>query len=182
MMARQNAIVSRLPAVETLGIVDVICSDKTGTLTKNEMTVTEIRLINHTISVSGEGFRPVGEFFEFNKKIDPLKNPDLIKLLRTSQLCNNAKINYDEETEELETIGDPTEVSLIVLAKKAGLEDEEKFPREAEIFFELSYWTKIDIGEEANKMVQKFEENRVVFVRLNSGKWFNPINFLYLTK
>ncbi|MBD3189079.1 MAG: HAD-IC family P-type ATPase [Candidatus Heimdallarchaeota archaeon] len=135
-MASKNAIVSRLPAVETLGIVDVICSDKTGTLTKNEMTVREIRTLNQTIKVTGAGFKPEGEFFESGKKIDPLTNPDLERILRISQLCNNAKVNYDKETEELETIGDPTEVALIVLAKKAGLEDEEDFPREAEIFFD----------------------------------------------
>lgn len=54
--------------------------------------------------------------------------------------------------------------------------------KEAEAYFELSYWTKVDIGEQANKMEQRFEKKRVAFVRLNSGKWFNPIDFLYLTK
>jgi len=161
MMAKRNAIVSRLPAVETLGIVDVICSDKTGTLTKNEMTVVEIRSLNHTIKVSGEGFRPVGEFFELDKKIDPLKNNDLTKILRTSQLCNNARINYEEETELVEIIGDPTEVALVVLAKKAGLDDEEKYPREAEIFFDSQRKRMTTVNRQLEKV--EFEEDLVAY-------------------
>ncbi|MHA1440574.1 MAG: cation-translocating P-type ATPase [Candidatus Heimdallarchaeota archaeon] len=111
LMARRNAIISRLPAVETLGIVDVICSDKTGTLTKNEMTVTEIQTLNHKFKVSGAGYIPEGEFFENEAKVDPLKDIELNKILRTSLLCNNAKINFHLKTdfEEKEEVMDKTD-------------------------------------------------------------------------
>ncbi|MGC9780761.1 MAG: cation-translocating P-type ATPase [Candidatus Heimdallarchaeota archaeon] len=161
MMAKQNAIVSRLPAVETLGIVDVICSDKTGTLTKNEMTITEVKTLNHTIKISGEGFKPIGDFFEDEKKINPSDNLDLMKLLRTSLLCNNAKINYDKDTEFVETIGDPTEVSLIVLARKAGLYDEDDYPRETEIFFDSQRKRMTTINRQLTK--KEFEEDLVAY-------------------
>ncbi len=161
MMAKQKAIISRLPAVETLGIVDVICSDKTGTLTKNEMTVTEIKTLNHTIKVSGEGFKPIGDFFEDEKKINPTTNLDLMRIIRTSLLCNNAKINYDKETELVETIGDPTEVSLIVLGRKAGLYDEANYPREIEIFFDSQRKRMTTVNRQLKK--EQFEEDLIAY-------------------
>ncbi|MFW9924629.1 MAG: cation-translocating P-type ATPase, partial [Candidatus Thorarchaeota archaeon] len=161
MMAKQNAIISRLPAVETLGIVDVICSDKTGTLTKNEMTVTEIKSLNHTITVTGPGYKPIGEFYEDGIKIDPSENFDLHKILRTSLLCNNAKVNYDSETEEIEIIGDPTEVALMVLARKGNLLDEENYPREVEIFFDSQRKRMTTINRQLEKV--EFEEDFIAY-------------------
>ncbi|MEA2070144.1 MAG: cation-translocating P-type ATPase [Asgard group archaeon] len=161
LMAKNNAIVSRLPAVETLGVVDVICSDKTGTITKNEMTVTEIRTLNHNIEVTGEGYYPEGKFIEDGKEIDPLDTPGLDKLFRTAQLCNNAKINIDRENKEVETIGDPTELSLVVLARKAGLYDDDKFPREIEIFFDSQRKRMTTVNKQ--KDIKEYEEDLVAY-------------------
>ncbi|NHJ04368.1 MAG: cation-translocating P-type ATPase [Candidatus Heimdallarchaeota archaeon] len=161
MMAKQNAIVSRLPAVETLGIVDVICSDKTGTLTKNEMTVVEIKTFNHTIEITGTGYKPEGTFIEDSKEINPTKDIDLLRILRTSLLCNNAKVNYNKETEEVEIIGDPTEVALMVLARKGGLYDENDFPRESEIFFDSQRKRMTTINKQLTK--KEFEEDLIAY-------------------
>ena len=161
MMARQNAIVSKLPAVETLGIVDVICSDKTGTLTKNEMTVVEVKTVNHTIEVTGAGYKPVGDFVEDGIEINPVKNIDLLRILRTSLLCNNSKVHYNNETEEVEIIGDPTEVALMVLARKGGLQDESNFPREAEIFFDSQRKRMTTVNRQVEK--KEFEEDLIAY-------------------
>ncbi|MBM3199343.1 cation-translocating P-type ATPase [Candidatus Woesearchaeota archaeon] len=112
-MLKRNALIRELKAVETLGAVTVICSDKTGTMTKNEMTVTEIFANNETITVTGEGYNIKGEFLINNKKITA-ERIDL--LLRAAASCNNATL----------TFGDPTEIALVVAAKKAGIEREEK--------------------------------------------------------
>ncbi|NHJ46786.1 MAG: cation-translocating P-type ATPase [Asgard group archaeon] len=162
MMAKQNAIVSRLPAVETLGIVDVICSDKTGTLTKNEMTVTEIQTFGHKIEVTGAGYLPKGQFLEDGVEINLKDNTDLMKILRTSLLCNNAKINYHSDT-DIEIIGDPTEVALFVLARKGGLEDEAKYPRELEIFFDSQRKRMTTVNRQLKKV--EFEEDLVAYTK-----------------
>ncbi|NHK30823.1 MAG: cation-translocating P-type ATPase [Asgard group archaeon] len=163
MMAKRNAIVSRLPAVETLGIVDVICSDKTGTLTKNEMTVTEIQTIHHKFLVTGAGYVPEGEFIENENVLDPRKDIELEKILRTSLLCNNARVNYDKETKQVEVIGDPTEVALYVLARKAGLYDEENYPRELEIFFDSQRKRMTTINRQIEK--EEFEEDLIAYTK-----------------
>lgn len=128
-MIKRNALVRKLPSVETLGSTTVICSDKTGTLTCNEMTVKKLYVNNKIIDVSGEGYSTEGHF-HIGKKI--LKPDDFSLLLQIGDLCNDAKL-YKEET-----IGDPTELALIVSAEKAGLKKEElelKYPREGEIQF-----------------------------------------------
>ncbi len=163
MMAKRNAIVSRLPAVETLGIVDVICSDKTGTLTKNEMTVTEIQTIHHKFAVTGAGYVPEGKFLEDGEELDPLKDIELEKILRTALLCNNAKVNYVKETKEVEVIGDPTEVALYVAARKAGLYDEENYPRELEIFFDSQRKRMTTVNRQLKK--EEFEEDLLAYTK-----------------
>lgn len=120
-IARRNAVVRKLPIIETLGSIDVICSDKTGTLTKNEMTVRRVLFYNRVIEVEGTGYNPRGNFLEDEKKIDPLGDEDLIFLLRTAFLCNSASLIFSEESKRWEIIGDPTEGALLVLAEKAGL-------------------------------------------------------------
>ncbi len=112
-MLKRNALIRDLKAIETLGSVTVICSDKTGTITKNEMTVTEIFANNEMITVTGQGYEVKGDFLVGNKKFDTEK---IEMLLRTSASCNNASINF----------GDPTEIALLVMAKKAGIEKEER--------------------------------------------------------
>ena len=112
-MLKKKALVRDLKAVETLGAVTVICSDKTGTITKNEMTVTEIFANNETIKVTGSGYNTHGDFFIGKKKIDSKR---IKTLLKTAASCNNATLSF----------GDPTEIALLVAAKKAGIEKEER--------------------------------------------------------
>jgi len=136
-MAKVNTIVKRLPAVETLGCTSVICSDKTGTLTKGEMTVQRIYIKDKTVKVSGVGYEPEGEFLFEDKKIDP-DSPDLKMLLTSAMLCNDSKLEKDTSTERWTIRGDPTEGALVVAAAKAGMwkeELEKQQPRISEIPF-----------------------------------------------
>ena len=136
-MAKVNTIVRRLPAVETLGCTSVICADKTGTMTKGEMTVQRIYINDQTIKISGVGYEPEGDFLLEDKKIDP-KDADLQTLLKIATLCNDAKLEKETETERWMIKGDPTEGALIVAAAKAGLwkqELEANAPRIGEIPF-----------------------------------------------
>ena len=136
-MAKVNTIVRRLPAVETLGCTSVICSDKTGTMTKGEMTVQRIYVNDQAIKVSGVGYEPEGEFFLEDKKMEPT-DEDLHTLLKVATLCNDAKLEKETETERWIVKGDPTEGALVVAAGKAGLwkeELEKDAPRIGEIPF-----------------------------------------------
>lgn len=123
-MAKQNAIIRSLPAVETLGSTTVICSDKTGTLTQNEMTVEEIWLNGRVIKVSGQGYEPKGEFAADNNLVDIQNEADLQKLLAAGSLCNNAGLEQ-AESGEWRIIGDPTEGALIVAARKMNFARED---------------------------------------------------------
>ncbi len=131
-LAKRNAVIRRLASVETLGSTTVICSDKTGTLTKGEMTVRKIFVNNRMVEVTGSGYEPKGEFFLEGRKIDPTEDQHLSLLLRIGVLCNNA--SYDMAN----VIGDPTEGALIVVAAKAGMQENEVemlYPRRNEIPF-----------------------------------------------
>jgi Ca2+-transporting ATPase len=119
-MAKVNAVVKRLPAVETLGSTSVICSDKTGTMTKGEMTVQRIYANDLTIKVTGIGYSPEGNFESEGKKIDP-NNFGLSQLLKTSVLCNDSDLSRDLEHGKWVVKGDPTEGALVVAAQKAGI-------------------------------------------------------------
>lgn len=125
-MAKKRALIRRLAAAETLGSVTVICTDKTGTLTKNEPTLREIVLggnsIRSTVLFTGEGFDPtIGRLYEDGKEITDLtKELDLLMFLKTGALCNNAELSYDGKQWILQ--GDTTEGALIVAAHKSGIE------------------------------------------------------------
>ena len=118
-MAGHNALIRKMLGVETLGSTTVICTDKTGTLTKNEMTVEKIFVDGGFIDTTGVGYEPDGDFYADGEKIDVVENDNLAMLLKAAVLCNNAVL--DERGGKWEVIGDPTEVSLIVAAAKAGL-------------------------------------------------------------
>jgi len=121
-MAKRNAVIRHLPAVETLGVATVIATDKTGTLTQNSLTVEKIISSVGEIEVTGNGWEPVGRFMQDEKFISPLKNKILNKVLSISTICN--KGNILRRDGHYDIVGDPTEVALLVLGKKAGLEKE----------------------------------------------------------
>ena len=131
-LARHKSVIRRLASVETLGSTTVICSDKTGTLTKGEMTARKIFVNNQQINVMGSGYEPTGEFHVENAKINPNEHTSLELLLRIGLLNNNARYN------SMKVIGDPTEGALIVAAMKAGMQQEQienLYPRVDEIPF-----------------------------------------------
>lgn len=119
LMAKRNAIVRRLVAVETLGSATVICSDKTGTLTMNEMTARRIYVDGKFVEVSGEGYAPVGRFSSDGAAVPSDERTTLGLLLRTAALCNEASLV--QKGENYDIIGDPTEAALVVAAAKAGI-------------------------------------------------------------
>ncbi|MCF7845233.1 MAG: HAD-IC family P-type ATPase [Candidatus Pacebacteria bacterium] len=125
-MAKRSAIIRHLPVTETLGVVDHIITDKTGTITQNTMTVREISLPNSDkIMVSGEGWTPEGSFYRDEQVILPQEENDLDKLLHIAEICNQAEITRsDDGKDNYEIIGDPTEGAMLVLAEKAGLKKE----------------------------------------------------------
>ena len=123
-MAKQNAIIRKLPAVETLGSTTVIGSDKTGTLTKNEMTVKLIYDGSHIYEITGSGYEPKGEILHEGIPIDAKEKKHLMQTLRIGLLCNESNI-YEEEG-QYKVDGDPTEGALIVSAIKAGFNPEEE--------------------------------------------------------
>ncbi|MGQ9510019.1 MAG: cation-translocating P-type ATPase [Thermodesulfobacteriota bacterium] len=123
-MAKRNAIIRKLPAVETLGSTTVICSDKTGTLTKNEMTVKAIYDGKHSYEVTGSGYDPRGEILHDWDSCDEVTLEKICGVLRIGMLCNES--NIVEENGQFRVDGDPTEGALIISAMKAGLNPEEE--------------------------------------------------------
>jgi magnesium-transporting ATPase (P-type) len=136
-MARRKAIIRRLPAVETLGSVTVICSDKTGTLTRNEMTVAEVATAGRLYLVSGVGYRPIGEFSLNGEFVSLDDHPWVLELARAGLLASDARLRQKDAEWFIE--GAPTEGSVVVLAQKAGMTRKEELgnsPRLDEIPFE----------------------------------------------
>ena len=119
-MARNRAVIRRLPAVEALGSVSVICSDKTGTLTRNEMTAVQLVLPGRQLEVSGTGYGPDGGFAHAGSALDTTSDAQLQALARCAMLCNDAELRQDEQG-QWQLVGDPTEGALLSLAHKAGL-------------------------------------------------------------
>ena len=139
-MAKRHAIIRRLPAVETLGSVTVICSDKTGTLTCNEMTVTSVLTSDHLYTISGVGYNPHGIFQHKQQNITPIDHPILTELARAALLCNDATLHEKQGNWNLH--GDPTEGALLTMALKTRLEinlEQEKWPRTDVIPFESEH-------------------------------------------
>ncbi len=144
-LVKRRALMRRLPAVETLGSTSVICSDKTGTLTKDEMTARKLYVAGQILDVSGAGYKPHGEFSFEGRRVElaeqhdhPLREP-LLELLQAAALASDAQIVKGEHEEGWEVKGDPTEGALIVAAAKAGLHKPDldaDFPRSHEIPFD----------------------------------------------
>ncbi len=124
-MARKNALIARLSAVETLGATSVILTDKTGTLTENRMTVTQLALSDATVSISGTGLDLEGEFRDDGRSLDDSQLDLTRQLLSIVVLCSNASVKSNADTEPPNTVGDPTEVALLVAAEKLNLRREE---------------------------------------------------------
>ncbi len=140
-MVKRHALIRRLPAVETLGSATVICSDKTGTLTQNQMTVVRIWTAEGDYAVTGKGYTPRGDFKKNGSTVSVDAHPTLENVLWGSALCNDALLEEDggEGGHDYRMVGDPTEGSLIVAAAKAGYwpkKLEEHFPRVNEIPFD----------------------------------------------
>ncbi|MGR9088928.1 MAG: HAD-IC family P-type ATPase, partial [Gammaproteobacteria bacterium] len=139
-MARRNAIIRRLPAVETLGSVTVICSDKTGTLTCNEMTAESVFVNHELFTVEGTGYDPHGGFRHGDQAANVSDYPELLELLRAAALCNNARLVQAAGIWQVH--GDPTEGALVTLARKAGLDPDlliREMPRTDSIPFESEH-------------------------------------------
>ncbi len=150
-MVKRNAIVKKLLAVETLGCTTVICSDKTGTLTQNEMTVVKAYTDGKIFDITGIGYEPKGEFKIDGNSIDPKNVDGLNKLITISALCNDATLEKNEEGYRI--LGDPTEGALITLAGKGNIFKDEinkKFPRIEEIPFDSD-----------RKMMTTFHDNYI---------------------
>ncbi len=121
-MAREHALVKRLSAVETLGSTSVILTDKTGTLTENQLTVAEVVLDDRQIALSGKPLSAEGRFAdEHGTPFEPRSDPRLLDLLTVGALCNNAELHLAEGNEPAEAIGEPIEVALLAAAAKAGV-------------------------------------------------------------
>ncbi|MFC1506775.1 cation-translocating P-type ATPase [Thermoproteota archaeon] len=171
-MAKRNALVRRMPAVETLGSTTVICSDKTGTLTKGEMTVRQLYLNNQSIDVTGVGYEPKGQL-----KINQIKADSHQKIFSlwgmASILCNNANLEKASEGGNWYIIGDPTEGALIVAAEKAGFRQNdirEKYPRVSELPFssERKRMSTVHQSKEGKKLVFTKGAPEVILERCSS--------------
>jgi len=169
-MVKRNALIRQLPAVETLGCTNMICSDKTGTLTKNEMTVREIYANSTLIKITGEGYTPKGEFIHASSELLDTRNIEL--LLKIGALCNDSRLNHNERWE---IFGDPTEGALLVSAEKLGLKKtnlEKNFPRIDEIPF--------DSERKCMTTIHKISKENIAYVKGAPDVIINKCKYLYI--
>jgi len=132
-MARRNALINHLSAVETLGATNVILTDKTGTLTENQMTAVQVGLDAGRVEVAGEGLETTGEFLRDGERIDPADDQALWHALEAGVLCNDASLGQGDAEEKRTAVGDPLEVALLVMGAKAGLERDQLLERKPEV-------------------------------------------------
>lgn len=172
-MVKRHVLVRKLPAVETLGSTTVICSDKTGTLTQDEMTVRQIYYNNKTIQVTGSGYEPKGKFYQEKLPPEEITASSLSKLLIAGALCNDSRLLNENGVWAIK--GDPTEGSLVVLSVKGGLRLDkinDEFPRIDEIPF----------SSERKKMttVHKSSEGIIAFSKGAAQIILDSCNRIYL--
>ena len=175
-MAQKNAIVNRMSIIETLGETTVICSDKTGTITKGEMTVKKIFQDNQIVEVSGAGYEGNGDFLIHNRKINLKKENVLNDLVKCAVLCNDSKIERTGEDKIFHIRGTPTEASLLVMAAKANIYQEDmKYKRVEEIPFNserkiMSVLCKSDKGNFVySKGALEFLLKKCKYIQRNDG-------------
>ncbi len=169
-MVKRHAVIRQLPAVETLGSTNIISSDKTGTITQNEMTVREIYTNDTLIEITGEGYEPEGSFTQQNIKLENIKDIELI--LKAGALCNDAKLIYNGKWE---IIGDPTEGALLVSAQKAGLKKEElnsEYPRVDELPF--------DSDRKLMTTIHQVDQEKVAYVKGAPDFLLDKCKYFYL--
>jgi len=165
-LAQQGVLVKKLAAVETLGMVSVICTDKSGTLTQNQMTVTQIWVAGERLSVSGVGYEPRGSF-------SPLPSgalaADLQALLTAAMLCNNSRLNPPTpERPQWTSLGDQTEAALRIVALKGGIEEswvEQTYPRVHELPFDARRKRMSTIHEVSDRRLVQDPQSQLVFVK-----------------
>ncbi len=161
-MVKRHALIRKLASVETLGSATVICSDKTGTLTQNEMTVTRLWAAGQFVEVTGAGYVPQGDFKVGDKKVEIADYPGMLTLLWLGALNNDAQLETTGEADQAQTfrvVGDPTEGALLVAAAKAGSpyrEIHESYPRENEIPFDSERKRMITVHDITNPRPEDF--------------------------
>jgi potassium/sodium efflux P-type ATPase len=168
-MAERNALIRKLPSVETLGRTTVICSDKTGTLTKNQMTVVQVYCGGKNFQVSGSGYKPQGDFI-FDKNTVEISNEPLefLETLKTGLICNNASLV--EKNDYYKVIGDPTEGALIVSALKAGLSDDTSRLDEIPFQSENRFMATLNEGKKENFIYVKGSPEKILKLSKNQLK------------
>lgn len=160
-MAKRNALVRRLPSVETLGSTTVICTDKTGTLTQNEMTVRAIWVDQTFVDVTGTGYSPEGNFEHNHEKINPEHIPGLIETLKIGVLCNSAELHQAPgHFNKWNISGDPTEGALLAVGGKAGL-----FKHDLEKENPLTSEIPFDSERKRMSMIRRTQEGSVLFIK-----------------
>ncbi len=159
-MVRKNALIKRLSSVETLGSTNIICTDKTGTITKNEMTVRKIWLPFKIIDVTGAGYSPDGEFLYKGALIDHREIRELELLMRSATFCNDSKFMEGEPGDKWKIIGDPTEASLLVAARKNGFKWEEEIKKNPRIL-ELPF----DSQRKSMTSIHQHDQGQVAYVK-----------------
>ena len=157
-MVRRHVLIRKLASVETLGCATVICSDKTGTLTKNEMTVRSVWTSGRSFDVTGIGYEPEGEFIAGGKAGRPADFPDLLKTLTVAVLCNNAQLV--RAGGPVKVFGDPTEIAILTVAAKAGI-----WKQDAEKALELAEEIPFDSDRKKMTIIRKSDRGLTVFTK-----------------
>jgi magnesium-transporting ATPase (P-type) len=175
-MAKRNAIIKKLSSVETLGSTTVICTDKTGTLTQNEMTVKEMWANGKSYDLTGVGYNPEGNFFLGSTKLNKEDTSKALKpIVRAMSYCNNARLILDTITKQWAIKGDPTEGALLVAAKKAG------FEYEVEIQDEIrTYLLPFDSRRKRMSSIHNAEEGLIAFVKGAPKEMLSICSKIYL--